>query len=134
MEEGESESESVIALSQNMLRPVLSALACCSAFTLDPWCVCTRVKKMQAGRRRNKKIVRHEIFAAIVIKDIDHIQSMCACSRVPGHPRHFWMTNCTTNRMGWVEPSVGGLLSYNQSPSVGLSRPLFATVSSGKRK
>lgn len=48
--------------------------------------------------------------------------------------QHFWLTNCPTNRMRWVEPSVGGLLSYNQSPSVGLSLCLCTTVASGKRK
>lgn len=63
-----------------------------------------------------------------------HWESVCAYSRVPSHPQHFWMTNRPTNRMRWVEPSVGGLLSYNQSLSVGLSLPVCATVASGKRK
>lgn len=63
-----------------------------------------------------------------------HLERVCACGTLPSQPHHFRMTNCPTNRMRWVEPSVGGLLSYNQSLPVGLSLPLFATVASGKRK
>lgn len=59
---------------------------------------------------------------------------------MPGRPRKlfslflylFWgMTNRPTNRMGWVESSVGGPWSDNQSPSAGLSRCLGAAVASG---
>lgn len=115
-----------------MLRPVSFGLLFC-IYTGAMVCVCVHVSK-DAGRKKKKWEKDSEAWNVYANINKGYWMGMWACSGPSGQPQHFRMTNCPTNRMRRVEPSVGGLLSYNQSLSVGLSLPLWATVASGNRE
>lgn len=112
----EGGSKSVTALSQNMLHPVLWALVCCSSFTLDPWGVCVYTCQKRCKWAEGSDAWNIHANSNKGYWPWWHLERVCACSRVPRHLQHFWMTNWPTNGTGWVEPSLGGLLSYSQSP------------------